>query len=264
MGTAVVNDLSAVDVNPAGLSAGTAFTFSGETHWINSNIQANEVGVMDPVLSEIAAGVKVRQTTQQWGALHRRYSLGLSERLGGSASPFFFGVAGDYIQWFAPPDDSFDTDVSEITTMDAQSFYTSGIVLTEKTGYRLRAGGVFILAKGFVISATTDGYFDRFAPKKHSLGAAIAFAEYYLGSGDILFVDKTLAQYTAGMTLSAKQYLDLRLGYGYEPQRARHSGSGGVAIKSQQVKIFYTFLRPDWQDSLVYHNVGLSYMRVFQ
>lgn len=236
-GTAVVNDLSAVDNNPSGLAASKEFAFSGGIDWNQRGLASYEAGVLDSTLAEVAAGLKVRQTTKSSGMVDRRYSLGFGERMG--ESPLLLGIAGDYLQ------------------LSKRDPGTSGEI---EDNLSLRLGALYNLAEGVTLGASSSGYFDKHLPKRHALGAAFILNSYYVLNGDLLFERTSLRRMTLGATVMAKGYLDLRLSYGYEQARSRHLFSGGVVVQSQHARLFYAASRNDPGGEGWRHTLGATFL----
>src|SRR5688500_3199861 len=68
-GVAHVIDLSAIDSNPAALAQGRELALYSEMQWHGENSQSVEVGVVDSMMSEVAAGLKARQTSLNSGGI---------------------------------------------------------------------------------------------------------------------------------------------------------------------------------------------------
>lgn len=236
-GTALVSDLSATDANPAGLALSKEIAVSGEAKWAKANVLAVEAGVADSLMAEIAAGLKARMTTKASGARDRRFSLGLAERIGGG--PFVLGIAGDYIQ---------------VERTDAER--SDGAKRFRETP-RLRAGAIYNIGETFLVGVRSDGWFDRYnTTKVHAIGAAFGFAGYYIASADLVFADTTPDQALFGLTLLAKDYLDLRVSSGYGIESKRNGGAASVTLKSQQFRLSYTFTKPVFSQKPFSHLVG--------
>jgi hypothetical protein len=236
-GTATVNDMSAADFNPAGLALSKEVSLTGEAKWRDSSTLAVEAGVLDSLMSEIAAGLKARMSTKASGAKDRRFTLGLAERLAGS--PVVVGIAGDYQQ-----------------IQRSQTERSGGKSKTKDTP-RLRAGGLYNFSENFLLGVSTDGWLDNInKEKRHAIGLGLAFAGYYLLNADVLFKDTSPDQTVFGLTLGAKEYLDLRVGYRYGLDSKIHSGAAGVTLKSQQFRLYYTLSRPILRQGPFFHQIG--------
>lgn len=236
-GTALVGDLSASDNNPAGLALSKEVAVTGEAKWSDSNTTAVEAGVADSLMSEIAAGLKARLSTKSTGAKDRRFTLGLAERLGESA--WVIGLGGDWIQTERPQR---ERDAGKSRYVDTP---------------RLRAGVVYNLTESISLGARSDGWLDRSdKTKSHAVGTAIGFAGYYVLNGDVVFADTDPDKALFGLTVMAKDYLDLRVSYGYGIQTKTHGGAAGIALKSQQFRLYYTLSKPAFREKPLYHQIG--------
>ncbi|MCA2961471.1 MAG: hypothetical protein IOD12_14565 [Silvanigrellales bacterium] len=236
-GTAIVGDLSATDANPAGLALSKEIAITGEAKWAKANVLAVEAGVTDSLMAEIAAGLKARTATEASGAKDRRFSLGLAERLGESA--FVVGLAGDYIQ---------------VERSDAER--ASGGKRFRETP-RLRGGVIYNISETVLVGARTDGWLDRYdTTTSHALGAAFGFAGHFVANLDLVFANTKPDRALFGLTLLAKDYLDLRVSSGYGIESKRNGGAAGVTLKSQQFRLYYTFTKPVFSQKPFFHQVG--------
>jgi hypothetical protein len=236
-GTAMVGDVSATDGNPAGLALSKEVAITGEVKWREQNTNAVEAGVVDSLMSEISAGLKARMSTEASGAKDRRFSLGLAERI--SEGPLVIGLGGDWVQ---------------VERSDAER--ASGQKRFRETP-RLRGGVVYNLGDTAVVGARTDGWLDEFDDtKRHAVGVALGFAGYYVANFDVTFEDTKPDRALFGLTVMAKDYLDLRVSYGYGIESKHNGGAAGITLKSQQFRLFYTIQKPIFTEKALDHHVG--------
>lgn len=234
-GTASVNDLSAAEANPAGLALSHEFSGWGSVSWRDDNIMGAQVGALDSFMSEISAGMLAHQTTKASGGKDRRYTLGLAERVSGS--PLLIGVGGDYAQLEPTP--------------EAASRKSIDVI-------RLRLGAIYAFNDTIAVGVRSEGYLDKMRDKEHAAGVAVGVAEYYLLNADVIFTNKTLSKYLGGVTLSVKEYLDLRASYGYELGSSQHFGAAGITLKSQQFRLFYAVTKSNLRNPQLDQSVGAS------
>ena len=90
------------------------------------------------------------------------------------------------------------------------------------------------------------------------MGAAFAFAQHYIVNADLIFRDSNPDQSIFGLTVLAKEFLDLRFGYGYHLDSKRQKAAVGFTVKSQQFRLLYTLSKPDLRSSEIYHQVGFG------
>lgn len=238
-GTAHVNDLSAAQLNPAGLSLSREFSGGGEIHWQDDSLLSSEAGVMDSVMSEVAAAFVVRQATAASGGRDRRYTLALSERLGGD-SPFIVGFGGDYFQIEGEPREA-------------------PLKNRLRDNLRLRLGFIYGLSEWLQLGVRSEGFPDKRRPREHAAGVSATLDNYYIFNGDLVFSNEKLASTLLGVTVLAKEYLDLKLSYGYAlGSAAHHLGAAGVTLKSQHIRLFYTIAKADLKRQAVDQNFGLA------
>ena len=235
-GTANVSDLSAASSNPAGLALFKEFASAGAMLWKNDNVLAVQAGAHDSAMSEVSAGFIYQMTTVASGGKDKRYTLGLAEKVADSA--LTLGIGGDYSQLEAPKTPGFSDKKVDV--------------------FRLRAGAIYAIAENIAVGVRTEGYLDSMRDKEHAAGIAIGIAQYYLFNADVVFRNTELKRYLAGMTLSVKQFLDLRASYGYELKASHHLGAAGISIKSQQFRLFYMLAKPDLRDISFDQSVGAS------
>ena len=233
-GTAHVNDTSAADLNPAGIALSREVSIGGEMNWRSNNTQYVEAGVQDSLMSQVAAVLKARLTTANSGGKDRRFTLGIAERI--SSSSFILGVGGDYSQIERPGGKKNDYDDNP----------------------RLRAGAIYALNESLAFGIRTDGYFDKYLPKQHAAGASFGLFGYYLINGDIVFERAKLDRYIAGATIMAKDYLDLRVSYGYAISSSSHFGAAGIVLKSQQFRFFYNLSKPNLRVNQIDQTIGAA------
>ena len=233
-GTAHVNDVSAADLNPAGIALSREVTLGGEMNWRNNNTQYVEGGIQDSLMSEVAAVLKARLATENSGGKDRRFTLGLAERIG--TSSFILGVGGDYSQIERPGGKKNDYDDNP----------------------RIRAGVIWAVNESLALGARTDGYFDKYLPKQHALGASYGLFGYYLINADLVFERSKPEKYIGGATVMAKDYLDLRVSYGYAISSSSHFGAAGIVLKSQQFRLFYNLSKPNLRDSQIDQTIGAA------
>ena len=243
-GSAVVGDLSSVDINPAGLAQTKEVVLSGEIKWTKANITGLEAGVQDSMMSEVAAGLKYRTTTKYSGGKDRRFSLGFAQPI--SESGFVVGLGGDYRQ----------VERSERERDSGQNRY--------RETPRLRAGLLYRLSDSLILSGVTDGWLDNYdKEKKHTLGAATAFSQHYILSADVIFKNANPDRALFGLTVLAKEFLDLRVGYGYGLDNKQQSAAAGFTVKSQQFRLLYTVSKSDLRKSDIFHNLGVGLTMAF-
>ncbi len=238
-GTALTTDLSAVDANPAGLTLGKTspgYFVSSELMWTHSNLKTLEIGVLDNSSSELAAGIKVRRTSQVTGTKAYRASIGASEQIG--TIPLFFGLAGDL-------------DLYEKPVSDAE----------RERNYRVRGGLIYQLFPSFLIGVRTAGWFDRAtgAPKNHAVGISWGFARMGAIAGDVEFLESKLSAYIGSLAVAPREWLDVQAGYGYEVEASRQRVSGSVALHSEKFRLSYSIVKPSDTSLALRHLVGFSY-----
>jgi hypothetical protein len=238
-GSAVTGDLSAVDFNPAGLSLTKELLVSGEVKWTQANTTAFEAGVQDSKMSDVAAGLKYRASTRYTGQKSRRFSLGFAQAV--QDSGFIVGIGGDYRQ-------------VERTPVEREAGQAQF-----RESPRLRAGAIYRLSDSLILAGASDGWFDNYVKeKRHTLGLAVAFAQHYILNGDLIFKDSDPFETTFGLTVLAKEFLDLRVGYGYQLDSKRQKAAAGFTVKSQQFRLLYTISRADLRRSETFHQVAVG------
>jgi hypothetical protein len=243
-GSAVVSDVSAVDLNPAGLALAKEVLISGEVKWTKANTTAVEAGVQDSLMSEVAAGLKYRTSTKYSGGKDRRFSLGFAQPI--SESGVIVGIGGDYRQ----------VERSQQERDAGQSRFRESPVL--------RAGGLYRLSDSVLLAAATDGWLDNYVKeRKHTFGAATAFAQHYILNADLVLHNAEPFEALFGFTVLAKEFLDLRVGYGYQLDSKRQKAAAGFTVKSQQFRLLYTVSKTDLRKSDVFHQVGVGLTMAF-
>ena len=236
-GTAIVNDLSAADYNPAGLGLVREVLISAEAKWTEANVTAVEAGVRDSAMSEVAAGLKMRQSTKYSGAKDKRYTLGFAQGIADTS--WVVGLAGDYRQ-------------IERTAAERQAGQR-----TYRETPRLRGGLIYALTSELILGARTDGWLDNIdKDKAHAIGIGVAFLNYYLANADLVFANTKPSKTAFGLTILAKDYLDLRVGYGYSLESKIQAGSAGVTVKSNQFRLYYVVSKPAFKESRIFHQIG--------
>lgn len=256
-GIATVRDMSAIDSNPAGIAMGREVAVSSEMHWQNDKSQSVEIGVTDGMMAEVAAGLKARQTTLVTGGVDRRFSLAIAEQI--ASSPFALGIGADYIQIASD---------SKLSSPLSESTGTVATKVTKGENIRARFGAIYSLSPQTQIGVASDGYFDRYnSEKETSVGVATNFNGYYIFNGDVAFNQDGIKQYAGGVTLIAKEYLDVYGSYSFAPQliksseveRPSHHKTGfGFVLKSSKFRIFYAASKVLVKDSDIEHYVGAS------
>lgn len=234
-GIAHTYDSGSIDANPAGVGLNQfapGFFLGGETYWIDRSIQASEASVIDSASAEIAAGLKMRRTTKTTGLVIDRYSLSAAERVGESL--FILGLGGDFEQIKDP-----------VGKAD------------KKDNWRLRAGLIYQPTINLFIGARSDGYFDvRKPPFSHAIGASWNWNGYAFFNGDLFFDDTSLQRSTVGVSLSARTWLDLVVGYGYENGTQAHGASAGISVKSEKFKLYCYLTKPDLSKTVLEQSFG--------
>lgn len=240
-GVALASDLSAVDHNPAGIAVGKVFSVEGATAWRSENIQSAEVGVIDSMMSDVAAGLKFRQTSSAVGQMERRFSLALADGVGQSGA--LVGIAGDY---------------KERPDVNAE-----GKVTGDGQYYDLRAGAVYNLNNSFRVAVRTGGYFDKAVRREHALGVGGLVAGQLVLNGDLIFVEENPNKATVGAGLIIRRYFDLRASYGYLLEEKIHQAAGGVFLVSPKASLFYLAVAENLEDVRLEHQLGLRLALAF-
>lgn len=238
-GTAHVYDLSTLDLNPAGIAQKKDVYIGGEFFWRERNVRATEVGVLDSTMSQIAAGLKMRQTNKITGVKDRRFSLALGGQL--PDYPLLVGVAGDY---------------SQIEKVDLLADAQGNKKKTPDDNLNLRFGGLLSLSPSVQVGVRSQGYLDKEKEFEHAAGVTIAVAGYYFLNGDLIFDKEGPRRGLGGVTVEAKDYLDLLLSYGYELRNPMHLGAAGIALKSEKFRLLYTVSKPNLREALLLHSLG--------
>lgn len=240
-GTAASADLSTVDHNPAGLALGRVVSVEGATAWSKHNIQSSEVGVVDSVMSSVAAGFKFRQTSSATGDRERRFSLGLADPI--AKSGVIIGLAGDY--------------------KERPKRNEEGLIEDDETAYEMRAGILYQLTDGIRFGARTGGHFDQNAPKEHAIGVAALLGAHFVASFDQMLSDEKLTKTTGGLGILFAKYLDLRTSIGYHNLTGRQEGGAGLFLQSNKAALFYVATLPELRGPLVEHQVGIRLNMIF-
>lgn len=235
-GFAFNSDLSAIDTNPAGLSLNKSVIAGAEFFWQDKFATATEVGILDSKMSDLTAGFKARQSTEFSGGIDRRFTLGFAGQPGDY--PVLLGLAGDYMQVKTP---NLEKPVEDDETVTYKS---------------LRFGGIYQMQTDLSFAIRSGGYFGDPQVLEHGIGAAVGFAENYVGTVDLHVIDETLRLATFGLTVLAKGYLDLTASYGYDLEEHVNAGALGIVVKSNIVRMFYTGAKSDLSHSQVEHSVG--------
>lgn len=234
-GTAANADLSTLDHNPAGLLLGRALTIEGSTAWRRENIQASELGVIDSVMSSVAAGLKFRQNSTAVGNRERRFTLGLADSA--YQRKFLFGLAGDY--------------------KERPRFNSKNLITGEETAFEVRGGAIYEISQGLRLGASSGGYLDKQTDPHHTLGLAALLGPHFVINVDQLFVRDSATKTTGGLGVIFNQFFDLRASFGYHAKTKRQEGAFGFFLVSPRAALYYVASLPDMAEALVEHQAGL-------
>jgi hypothetical protein len=240
-GSAGVFDSSAAQVNPAGLALVKELAVGGQAMWRGENIQYSEASVHDSSMSEISASFLARWSTKNAGGKDRSFSLGLAERFGDSG--WLLGLGGQYFQVENTPEEK----------LNGKKKYSDVV--------SIRAGVIYVLSESLAVAAASGGYFDKFQKEKHhQVGLALGFAQHFTLTADSVFYDTTWQQVMSSLSISAKQFLDLRVSYGYELPLSQHFGAVGFEVKSDKVRLNYNLSKESLSSQRLTHTVGVTLM----
>jgi hypothetical protein len=233
-GTAAATDLSAADHNPAGIKLGKILSVEGATAWKGNNIQSSEVGVIDSVMSEVAAALKFRQTSSAIGDLERRVTLGLADDIANSGVTV--GIAGDY--------------------KERPLLNDEGQIKDNGNYYELRGGVIYNFNSAFRIGARTGGHFDKQMQKEYAVGAGGLIGEHFILNGDLIVVERDPYKATIGAGVLFNKFFDLRTSYGYHLNDKKQEGAAGLFLVSSKVAIFYVANLPNLAGPELEHQIG--------
>ena len=222
-------DLSVLDGNPAYLSLGRQVQGGGHFVWTKNNSQAVEAGVMDSYLSDLSAGIKVRQTMPAAGPEARRFTLGLSQPV--EQSGIVFGIAGDYVQFLEEKNHS-------------ESLGQAKSDIKKNKNINLRFGLTSQVAERVIMGVRSDGYFNSSASVEHGVGLLFLINPSTGVLGDAVFDKRLVKQYSLGFMISAQNFLDLVGSYTQRRNGDNSGFSGGVVLKAPKISISYFVRQP--------------------
>jgi hypothetical protein len=240
-GTAASADLSTIDHNPAGLSMGRVVSVEGATAWRKNNIQSSEVGVVDSVMSSVAAGLKFRQTSSAGGFMERRFTLGLADKI--ASSGITFGLAGDY---------------KERPKLDRE-----GLLQDKANAFEGRAGLLYAWTDRLRIGLRSGGHFDDQVQPEHAVGVAAFLGSHFVASADQLFSSESALKTAFGVGVLFNKYFDLRTSYAVHSKDSKQEGAAGLFLVSPKAAVFYVATLPEVQGPVVEHQVGMRLNMVF-
>lgn len=240
-GTAAATDMSSIDFNPAGIKLGKILSIEGATSWKKNNIQSSEVGVIDSVMSEVAAALKFRRTSTAVGDLERRVTLGLADDVANTGVTV--GLAGDY--------------------KERPVLNTNGLITEKGNAFELRGGAIYNIHSALRIGARTGGHFDKKMKPEHAFGFGSLLGEHFILNGDLIFVERDPSKATLGAGVLFNKFFDLRTSYGYHLQDKKHEGAAGLFLVSSKVAIFYVANLPELTGPELEHQIGLRLNMAF-
>lgn len=236
-GSALTTDLSAVDLNPAGIGVGKVFRIEGATSWKGENIQSSEAGIIDSKMADVAAAIKFRQTSDRIALKERRFSLALADEV--AQSGLIIGLAGDY---------------KERPIRNSENLITS-----EGEFFELRAGAIYSLTERFRVAAHSEGHFDDQRVARHTVGIGASVSSQFTVGADAIFRKSTLEKLTTTAGIAFQKYFDLRAAYGYLLETEAHQLSGGAFLNSPKASLFYLAKSEDIGQAVLEHQIGLSF-----
>jgi hypothetical protein len=240
-GTAATTDMSAVDHNPAGIATGRILSVEGATAWRKQNIQSSEAGMVDSVMSDVAAAFKFRQTSQVTGFTERRFTLGAADEVGKTGA--IIGLAGDY---------------KERPVLNEE-----GLLKDKGQSYELRAGVIYEIFNGLRVGVRTGGHFDKTQKEENAIGAAALLGPSFVINADTIFVREDAEKVTAGVGVIFNKYFDLRTSYGYHLDDGVQEGGAGLFLVTSKISVFYVANLPDLAEPLMEHQAGMRFNMAF-
>lgn len=240
-GTAATADMSAVDYNPAGIATGRVLSVEGATAWRKQNIQSSEVGMVDSVMSDVAAAFKFRQTSQATGFMERRFTLGAADEVGKTGA--IIGLAGDY---------------KERPVVNEE-----GLLKDKGQSYELRAGMIYEIFNGLRVGVRTGGHFDKTQKEENAVGAAALLGPNFVFNADTIFVRENAEKVTGGVGVIFNKYFDLRTSYGYHLNDGVQEGGAGLFLVTSKISIFYVANLPNIAEPPMEHQAGMRFNMAF-
>ena len=222
-GTTSTSGLGALSTNPALLSADHKMLIEVSGRVESKQFSGYQAGVLDPVMSEIAAGLLYRKIGPT-----QRVGLGLSEAWGS----VLIGIEGDYLIW----DDGIKKD-------------------NNKWG-GLRWGFAFPLNQQLIVGLSGSGYLT--AVKRYSVGLGLPLAGYFNFFADATYVDPSYWAYTYGLKINAKDFLSLQGQYDTEEKRIQ----AGISLISSKIMLGYV-LQFYHENQYYSHLLSIAYTGFF-
>ena len=246
-GTATAGDMSYIEGNPAnyGLSKGQysmslSSTFSGDR-----GFDFADFGILDSHTNAIVGAMRIRQAGINTGGFDRKFSLALAHDFSQGTSwekqgPTSFGVGADYYNIEGGPQTSFLKKCS----------FNVGIIQ-----------GLWFIPIPINFGLSINGLNNINDQKKVSTGLTGFFLDGVLAiNADLLFAKGGYQQATAGFSITAKEYFNVKASVGYNQKQELIPFGLGFYIQSQNIRIFYVFHTSNTKIERILQNIGLDFM----
>lgn len=227
VGAAAPGDYSAVDVNPAIMSAlKKQYTLFGNTAW-QTNDKLIELGVFDNSTTQVSTLIRIRESVpNQDDTRDRRYTLGISYQI--PKTHISFGISLDYEQ----------LTLTNLTSSKDFNYFAGTGFLYE---YTMTSGRPIFIGGGM------NRIFDAYGSIIYDVGISTTFLEgFYSISLDTLSSNLSgLNKIVGSLDIIANHFLDLKGSYGYATRDQKAVWGGGVFFHGPVLQLFYTFASSD-------------------
>ena len=227
LGAAMPGDYSAIDVNPAIMSAfrNQYLIFADTAKDAHTGLL--DFGVLDSASTEVAASVRFRQSIPGYEEQRdRRLSLALSYEI--PKTNLSLGVSFDYEQ----------LSLSSFSKYNDSNYFGGIGFLYE---YITSSGRPFFVGVG--VNHISDSYI----PVQYDIGLSTTFFDgfYAISLDTLLASEGGLQQVSSGLDIIANRFLDLKGSFGYRPKIKKNVWGAGIFFHAPVLQVFYTFASSD-------------------
>jgi hypothetical protein len=247
-GTATFGDSSFIDSNPAtfGLLS-PQYTLSGGSSFNNSGLEFLSLGVLDTKTSEMAAGVKVRQTGPNTGGYDRKYSLVLAYDLFNTKElrkwgGFSIGVTYHYFNI---------SDEAKTRLLNTSSF---NLGMVKNLNF-------LPLPWPVNVGVSLVGLNDPSDQKYIAFGMTHVFLKGSLIVNMDGFVEKSAYNKTVlSASITPHEFLNFKASLGYENPSKKLVYGLGAYLQSQWIRMYYLFHTAYDNPMWLVHDFGLDFV----